>query len=299
MNKLAQILIFSATVLLCSCSEYVIVPQYVSVEKLNSLEAGMTKETVKSSLNVDPYDAYHSTENGCELYSYKYLHRFQEIKPENKHERGALRNNVLVYSDESDAFLYFEEGLLKDLVIADAKVDHQFVSDLIESCNGPVSGCTDYDATNYNSSAIIDDGSCEYCPCGYYKNQDYNPRNECEEQCIQEEVDEEEEDCSICDIVKGTDGNINISVNTTAPWDGTNQVVNDAPSNSNNDKNNKGNKSDNSQGDASKKGKDKGSKKLDKLKAELEKSKERDAKTGTTSKKTILLEKSIEKLQNK
>ena len=295
MNKLAQILIFSATVLLCSCSEYVIVPQYVSVEKLNSLEAGMTKEAVKSSLDVDPYDAYHSTENGCELYSYKYLHRFQEIKPENKHERGALRNNVLVYAGESDAFLYFEDGLLKDLVIANAQVDHKFVSDLIESCNGPVSGCTDYDATNYNSSAIIDDGSCEYCPCGYYKNPNYNPNNECEEQCIQEEVAEEEEDCSICDIVKGTDGNINISVNTTAPWDGSNQVVN-APLITNN-KNNKGNKTNNSQGESSKKGKV--SKKLDKLKAELEKSKARDAKTGTTSKKTILLEKSIDKLQNK
>ena len=299
MNKLAQILFLSAAVLMCSCSEYVIVPQYVSVEKLNSLEAGMTKAAVKTSLSVDPYDAYHSTENGCELYSYKYLHRYQEINPENKNERGALRNNVLVYEDESDAFLYFEDGQLKDLVISNAKADHKFVSNLITSCNGPVSGCTDYDAINYNSSAIIDDGTCEYCPCGYYKNPNYNPRNECEEQCIQDAVAEEEENCSICDIVKGADGNINISVNTNAPWDGGNNNQNISINNTSKSNDNKGNKTNNSQSDSSKKGKNKNSKKLDKFNAELEKSKAKDAKTGVTSKKTLLLEKSIEKLQNK
>ena len=30
--------------------------------------------------------------------------------------------------------------------------------------NGTVYGCTDPDATNYNSEATVDDGSCEYSP---------------------------------------------------------------------------------------------------------------------------------------
>ena len=134
MKNLNQLLFIATIMVMCSCSEYVIIPQYVSVEKLNSLSSGMSKEEVSNSLSVQPYEAYHSTENGCELYGYKYLHRFQEINPKNKHERGALRNNVLRYQDESDAFLYFENGKLKDLIVADAKVDHEFVGEMIAAC---------------------------------------------------------------------------------------------------------------------------------------------------------------------
>ena len=52
--------------LLASCSEYTVIPQYVSVQELNSLEAGMTKAKVVESLGAEPFDAFHSSENGCE-----------------------------------------------------------------------------------------------------------------------------------------------------------------------------------------------------------------------------------------
>lgn len=291
MNKTIQLLLISTAIMLASCSEYVLVPQYVTVEKLNALESGMTKEAVSASLNVDPYDVFHSTENGCELYSYKYLHRFQEINSKNKHNRGALRGNTLVYENESDAFLYFEDGKLKDLVVDRAKVNHKFVESLIESCNGPVEGCTDYTALNFNAAAVIDDESCEYCPCGFYKNPNYNPKNACEQECLEIEVEEEEDDCSICDVIKESSGDVNISVNTTAPWGSEGKKGNGGiniptistgmpamPSVSSNSG---------------------GSKKLDKLQKQLQASREKDAQTGKTSRKTLLLEKQIERLLNK
>jgi len=37
---------------------------------------------------------------------------------------------------------------------------------IIQPCAPPVTGCTDTNATNYNSLATIDDGSCTYPPCG-------------------------------------------------------------------------------------------------------------------------------------
>jgi hypothetical protein len=297
MNKITPLLLFSVIALLGSCSEYVILPQYVSVEKLNALEAGMSKEAVSVSLSVDPYDAFHSTENGCELYSYKYLHRFQEINPQNLNEKGALRNNIIVYDDESDAFLYFEDGKLKDLIVTDAKVDHKFVSNLITTCNGPVSGCTSMDALNYNTSAIIDDGTCRYCPCDYYKNPNYDPNNECEEECITSVTETEatqKDECSICDLIKGADGSVNISVSTVAPWE-TSQNV----SNNNNIVSNRNNTSvpqgdGNVKSDSKKQAKS--SNKLAKLEELLKKSQAKDAKTGIESKRTLLLKNSIEKL---
>tara|TARA_Y100000589_G_scaffold313802_1_gene335579 strand:+ start:22216 stop:23151 length:936 start_codon:yes stop_codon:yes gene_type:complete len=309
MKNLNQLLFIATLLVMCSCSEYVIVPQYASVEKLNSLTSGMSKEEVSQNLSVAPYEAYHSTENGCELYGYKYLHKFQEINPKNKHNSGALKGNPPRYDDESDAFLYFENGKLKDLIVANAKVDHEFVDEMIASCNGPVSGCTDSRALNYNPDAIINNGSCEFCPCDYYKNPNYDSNKECEEQCIP--VDngdadndgdgngngDEAEDCSLCDIVSAANGNVNINIKSSL----------DSSSNTNNSKrNNKKNidvdldSNKNNSGKNSKESskKSKVEKQIKKLEEKLEKSKESDSKKGVTSKKTQLLEAAIEKLQN-
>jgi hypothetical protein len=288
MNKFTQILILSVAILLGSCSEYVIVPQYVSVEKLNSLEAGMSKEAVSSALSVDPYDAYHSTENGCELYSFKYLHRYQVINPKNKNNRGALRNNVVVYEDENDALIYFENGLLRDLIVAGGKADHDFVAHLITTCNGPVSGCSD-------------DGSCKYCPCDYYKNPNYNSNNECEEECLPvdntaEVTVDTTDDCSLCDVIKGSNGNVTINVSTTAPWESSGQSNSNVTSASSNVISSSKTQGTPSNTGSSKKAQ-KLNKKIDKLKAELETSKQKDSKKGSTSKKTQLIEKSIENLE--
>ena len=66
MNRLLTLmggLVILATV---GCSEYTTVPQYVSVEKLNQLDAGMDKAAVSKALGALPYDAFHSTESGCD-----------------------------------------------------------------------------------------------------------------------------------------------------------------------------------------------------------------------------------------
>lgn len=305
-KNLNQLFFFIATIfLMCSCSEYVIVPQYASVEKLNSLTSGMSKDEVSQNLSVEPYEAYHSTENGCELYGYKYLHKFQEINPKNKHNRGALKGNPPRYDDESDAFLYFENGKLKDLIVADANVNHEFVDEMIASCNGPISGCTDSSALNYNPDAIINDGSCEFCPCDYYKNPNYDSNKECEEQCIP--VDngdadndgdgDEAEDCSLCDIVSAANGNVNINIKSS---------LDSSPNTNNSKRNNKKNidvdLDSNKNNSGKKSGKSsklsKREKQIKKLEEKLEKSQESDSKKGGKSMKTQFYETSLEKLKN-
>ena len=39
---------------------------------------------------------------------------------------------------------------------------------------------------NYNPDAVEDNLSCEYCPCDYKPNPNYDPKRNCEERCIPE-----------------------------------------------------------------------------------------------------------------
>ena len=47
-----------------------------------------------------------------------------------------------------------------------------------------IRGCVDSLALNYDETANTDDGSCEYCPCDYIMNPDYDPNKACNEPCI-------------------------------------------------------------------------------------------------------------------
>ena len=79
LNKI--ILLFVGLLFITSCSEKIILPQYVTVDKINSLSSGMTKNNVASKMKIAPFDAYHSLQDGCELYSYKYVLQDQKIDP--------------------------------------------------------------------------------------------------------------------------------------------------------------------------------------------------------------------------
>jgi len=48
-----------------------------------------------------------------------------------------------------------------------------------------VKGCKDSEAKNYNANADIDDRTlCDYCPCLFVLNPDYDSVKQCNEQCI-------------------------------------------------------------------------------------------------------------------
>jgi hypothetical protein len=155
-------------------------------------------------------------------------------------------------------------------------------------------------ALNYDESATKDNGTCDYCPCDFMKNPDYDPIRNCGEKCIPIDGDDSnsdgsnshgsssDDDCSICDIVKNAGANTTINVSTVAPWSSN---KNSSTSNASNAKVN------NAKSKANKKtGLDK---KISKLTDALEKSKAKDAKKGKVTKKTKLLQKAVDKLTNK
>jgi len=303
-----------------SCSEYKTLPQYVSVEKLNNLTPGMNKLSVANTLGVQPYDAFHATESGCELYSYKYLHRKQEVNPDRAEDPGSLRGNTPVYEDMNDVYIFFESGELSRVMTDNSATNKTFVKSLEQICEGPIYGCTDMEALNFNDEAGEDDGSCEFCPCDYYKNPDYDAERECGEQCLpyddgsedDEDEEEEEEECSLCDVVQNATGEVTLNINASSMTTGGTSAKSAGRS---------GNASSTPArsiaGNRAISGKKKSvdlpsitrgapgasdlsrsrNKKLEKLEAQLAKSEEKDAKRGKESRQTKLIKKAIEKIE--
>ena len=300
MKNLNKIIYFlSALLFITSCSDRIILPQYTTVEKVNSLENGMTKIKVENTMNIAPFDAYHGLQNGCELYSYKYVLNDQKIDPNDKNKKEGLSGNTDHYTQPKDVYVYFENNQLVNIITdlgLKMNSDLDDFGNLLESsCAGPVSGCTDLSALNFSESATSDDGTCKYCPCDFIKNPDYDPIRNCGEECIPinnnadgnnspgSHSNNTDDDCSICDLVKNAGANTTINVSTVAPWNSNNSSSNNKISDSKS-KNNKISGADNKQS---------------KLSKALEKSKARDLKKGKVSKKTKLLQKAVDKSINK
>jgi hypothetical protein len=299
-NNRNIIYLISLLFIASSCSDRITLPQYVTVETLNALQNGMSKTEVANKMNVAPFDAYHSLESGCELYSYKYLLNNQKIRSENIDKKDGLRGNIDYFEDSKNVYVYFKNNKLVDM-ITDLGMKYgtdldDFGNKLEASCSGPISGCTDATALNYNKDATADNGTCMFCPCDQMRNPAYDPVRKCGDICIpikQEGGDNSDgsgngnggdDDCSICDIVKNAGANTTINVSTVAPWVGGSNSSNNSNSNAN------------SKGDKKQSGFDK---KMAKLNQSLEKSKAKDAKKGKVSKKTKLLQLAIDKLSKR
>lgn len=287
MKTIKKILYFFTILLfISSCSEKITIPQYVTVEKLNSLKSGMSKNEVSNKMDIPPYDAYHALESGCELYSYKYVINDQKIRPIDVERRPGLKGNQAHYTQPKDVYVYFKNNRLVDLVTDGSLSYHDKGMELEYYCSGPISGCMDKQALNYNQDATQDNGSCEYCPCDQMINPNYDPVRKCGDICIpinsSDVSNNVDDDCSICDIVKNAGANTTINVQTVAPWETSNRSSSRNGINSaNNSKKVSGFE-----------------KKIAKLNKALEKSKAKDAKKGKVSKKTKILQKALDKLTN-
>ena len=294
MKNIKKIIYFFSLLLFvssCSFSERITLPQYVTVETINSLQNGMSKTEVANKMSIAPFDAYHSLQSGCELYSYKYVLNDQKIRPIDKDKRSGLKGNQAHYTQPKDVYVYFKDNRLVDIItdlgIGQGTDLSDFGSTRESSCAGPIFGCMDATALNYNNDANKDNGSCEYCPCDQMKNPDYDPVRNCGDKCIPIEsivgnTNAIEDDCTLCDIVKNASANTTINVTTVAPWEGASA--------------NQGSNTSNSK--SSSKAIGKAQKKLEKLNKALAKSKTKDAKKGKISKKTKILQKVIDKLNN-
>lgn len=227
------------------------VPMYVSAGELASLTTGMTKEESKSKLgNLSPFDILIAQEDGCELHQYKYKKPAKEMSSTKANMSEGLTEGDKRYRDESDAYLIYKNGKLESVLTDSGKKDAVNLLNDISAAQTVCSeaglrGSTDPQSLNYNPNAIIDDGSGEYCPCGYVKNENFNPKrpvSDCNSKCLkiktEEEAEKNESNCNNCDLIdKLSKSNANININLDV--NGNDSKGNSNNSNSKNSNNSK------------------------------------------------------------
>lgn len=191
-------------------------PMFVSAIELSELSTGMTKDEARSTLGgQNPYDILVAFEDGCELHQYKYLKPSKEISIFKSNKSEGLNEGERKYLfEDNDAFILYKNGTLESVLTNVGKKDAlKVLSDYASSqvlCvnNELIKGCTDPKSLSYNPDAMIDDGKCEYPPCGYEINENFNPKrpiSDCNQKytkiLVIEEIVEENE-CDNCDIIE-------------------------------------------------------------------------------------------------
>ena len=234
MKKITLIMI--TALFLNSCITFKTVPNFVSSKELAALTIGTSKSQVKINLgNTSPYDILAGWSQDCEVHQYKYKKSSHKLRKKEETLESGLSSGKLQYDKPEDAYLVYKNGKLSTLITDAGKKGLESLMDdalvVKEACSEKgLAGCMDPASLNYNKEAVISDGNCEYCPCDFVKNPNYDknkPAASCQTnnlKCIpvKKPVDntvkkpveaEKKKECTDCDIIERIASNPNAKIN--------------------------------------------------------------------------------------
>ena len=178
MKKITLIMI--TALFLNSCITYKTVPNFVSSKELAALTIGTSKAQVKINLgNTSPYDILAGWSQDCEVHQYQYKKSSHKLRKKEETLESGLSSGRLQYDKPEDAYLVYKNGKLSTLITDAGKKDLESLMDDVVGVKNACSekglaGCMDPESINYNKDAVISDGNCEYCPCDFEKNPNYD-----------------------------------------------------------------------------------------------------------------------------
>jgi len=235
-----QFLIICISISFFSACKTALIPQYVKVENVSKLKAGMNKKQVLSNLeNVYPNEILNGT-GDCEIHEYLYLKPHRSLlNLTGVLDRDELTGGKEKYFDENSAVVVYRNKKLSmvytnggpeqmaDILNVQNEIKVQCENELIIP-----KGCTDPLSLSYDPDALEDDGSCEYCDCGMVPNPSYNdkrPLSNCNTKCVSEDLVDangqlikkttngDQDECSKCDLIdaiKGSGASVTINLNS-------------------------------------------------------------------------------------
>jgi hypothetical protein len=239
-STIKMLLMFLMLGIVFTSCKTVLVPQYVKVENISKLQVGMDKTAVLSQLeNTYPSDILNGT-GECEIHEYLYLKPHRSLfNISNVLSREELTSGTEKYNGESKAIIIFRDQKLAT-VYTDGGIDevaslltvHNNIDEECENETTITKGCMDPMSLSYDPDALEDDGSCEYCECGFVVNPAYNdkrPISECNARCIDQDLIDENgnilskknteveegkqcDECDLIDAIKGSGATINIEM---------------------------------------------------------------------------------------
>ena len=234
MKKITLIMI--TVLFLNSCITFKTVPNFVSSKELAALTIGTSKAQVKINLgNTSPYDILAGWSQDCEVHQYKYKKSSHKLRKKEETLESGLSSGKLQYDKPEDAYLVYKNGKLSTLITDAGKKGLETLMDDVVGVKNACSekglaGCMDPESINYNKDAVVSDGNCEYCPCDFVKNPNYDknkPAASCQtnnlkcipikkpgDNAVKKLVEvEKKKECTDCDIIERIASNPNAKIN--------------------------------------------------------------------------------------
>ena len=83
------------------------IPEYTTIDKLATINIGMTENEVTTILGIPPYDVYHDVSNNCKVLVWHYRHKHHTIPSSQEDMKSSLKDGRVTYVKTDKVYFNF------------------------------------------------------------------------------------------------------------------------------------------------------------------------------------------------